>query len=83
MGRAERGASTGPESAIRGRGSVPLPGLLGVFALSGAAALVYQVLWLKELGRLFGVTAYATSTTLAARRPRPGRPVPSPASSWR
>ncbi len=38
--------------------------LLVVFAASGAAALVYEVLWLKELGRLFGVTAYATATTL-------------------
>ena len=43
----------------------PLGRLLAVFFLSGAAALVYQVLWLKQLGRLFGVSAYATSTTLA------------------
>ncbi len=33
--------------------------------LSGAVSLVYQVLWLKELGLLFGSTAYAASTTLA------------------
>jgi len=39
--------------------------LIGVFFLSGVAALIYEVLWLKELGRLFGVTAYATSATLA------------------
>jgi len=39
--------------------------LLAIFFLSGAAALVYEVLWLKELGLLFGVTAYATATTLA------------------
>ena len=38
--------------------------LLILFAASGAAALVYEVLWLKELGRLFGVTAYAAATTL-------------------
>lgn len=44
---------------------VPLGGLLVLFYLSGAAALIYQVLWLKELSRLFGVSAYATSTTLA------------------
>ncbi len=36
-----------------------------LFFLSGAAALVYEVLWLKELGLLFGNTAYAASTTLA------------------
>ena len=39
--------------------------LLLLFFLSGAAALIYQVLWLKELGRLFGVTSYAAATTLA------------------
>jgi spermidine synthase len=39
--------------------------LLLLFFASGAAALIYQVLWLKELGRLFGVTAYAAATTLA------------------
>ena len=33
--------------------------------LSGAVSLVYEVLWLKELGLLFGSTAYAASTTLA------------------
>ncbi len=33
--------------------------------LSGAASLVYEVLWLKELGLLFGSTAYAAATTLA------------------
>jgi spermidine synthase len=46
-------------------GQIPLAALLGLFAASGAAALVYEVLWLKELGRLFGVTAYAAATTLA------------------
>lgn len=39
--------------------------LLLLFFLSGAAALVYEVLWLKQLGLLFGVTAYAAATTLA------------------
>ncbi len=33
--------------------------------LSGAVSLVYEVLWLKELGLLFGSTAYAAATTLA------------------
>ena len=56
--------------------SMPLPlrqsspalhrALLAVLVfLSGAASLVYEVLWLKELGLLFGSTAYAASTTLA------------------
>lgn len=46
-------------------GSLQLTLLLGLFFLSGAAALIYEVLWLKELGRLFGVTAHAAATTLA------------------
>ena len=33
---------------------------------SGAAGLIYQVLWMKQLGLLFGNTAQASSTTLAA-----------------
>ncbi|MCY3844479.1 MAG: fused MFS/spermidine synthase [Acidobacteria bacterium] len=39
--------------------------LASLVFLSGAASLVYEVLWLKELGLLFGSTAYAASTTLA------------------
>ncbi len=38
--------------------------LAALVFLSGAASLVYEVLWLKELGLLFGNTAYAASTTL-------------------
>ena len=40
--------------------------LLFLFSLSGLSALIYEVLWLKELGLLFGNTAYAASTTLGA-----------------
>jgi spermidine synthase len=36
-----------------------------LFFFSGAVALVYEVLWLKELQLLFGNTAYATATTLS------------------
>ncbi len=43
----------------------PRGALLGLFFLSGVAALVYEVLWLKELGLLFGATAQAAATTLA------------------
>jgi spermidine synthase len=35
------------------------------FFLSGALALVYQILWVRELGLLFGNSTYATATTLA------------------
>jgi spermidine synthase len=49
-----------PSSRLRRRA------LLAVLVfLSGAASLVYEVLWLKELGLLFGSTAYAAATTLA------------------
>ena len=33
---------------------------------SGAAGLVYEVLWMKQLGLLFGNTSYAAATTLSA-----------------
>lgn len=36
-----------------------------LFFLSGASALVYQVLWFRVFGWVFGVTAYAASTVWA------------------
>jgi len=39
---------------------------LGLVFLSGFAALVYQVLWMKQIGLLFGNTSHATSATLAS-----------------
>ncbi|MEE8349396.1 MAG: fused MFS/spermidine synthase [Acidobacteriota bacterium] len=39
--------------------------LIPLFFLSGGLALVYQVLWVRELGLLFGNTTYAVATTLA------------------
>jgi len=36
-----------------------------LFIASGAAALIYEVLWLKQLGSLFGNTAQAAAATLA------------------
>ena len=36
-----------------------------VFA-SGIAGLIYQVLWMKQLGLLFGNTSHAAAATLAA-----------------
>lgn len=37
-----------------------------LFCASGATALVYEVLWLRELGLLFGNTSHAAAATLAA-----------------
>ncbi len=39
--------------------------LLVAFFLSGAVALIYQVLWTRQLGLVFGVTIQAASTVLA------------------
>ena len=39
---------------------------LVLFFASGFAGLVYEVLWMKELGLLFGNTSHAAATTLAA-----------------
>ncbi len=39
--------------------------IAAIFFLSGAAALVYQVIWTKELALRFGVTAHAVSTTVS------------------
>lgn len=42
-----------------------LAALTLLFFFSGACALIYQVLWLRMLGWVFGVTAYAASTVWA------------------
>jgi spermidine synthase len=39
--------------------------LVALFFFSGFAALVYQVLWVRELGLLFGSTAQAAALTIA------------------
>jgi spermidine synthase len=46
--------------------SVRLVFLLALFFCSGACGLLYQVLWLRLLSLVFGVTIYAASTVLAA-----------------
>ena len=43
-----------------------LPALSILFFASGVSALVYQVLWLRLLGLVFGVTTYAASTVWAS-----------------
>src|ERR1041385_7165806 len=39
--------------------------LLSVFFFSGIVALLYQIVWLKYLGLIFGNTVYAASTLIA------------------
>jgi spermidine synthase len=43
-----------------------LPLILAVFLISGACGLIYEVVWLKMLSLIFGVTSLAAATTLAS-----------------
>lgn len=40
--------------------------LVPALFLTGASAFVYQLLWVRLLGLIFGVTVYAASTVLAS-----------------
>ena len=52
---------------MRVGGAYPAAGvILLCFFLSGATALVYEVVWLRMLGLVFGHTVYAITTVLAA-----------------
>ena len=39
---------------------------ISIFFLSGVAALIYEVLWMKQLGLLFGSTAHSAAAATAA-----------------
>ena len=43
-----------------------LPAVAVLLFLSGASALMYQVIWVRMLSLVFGVTVYAASTVLAS-----------------
>jgi len=47
-------------------GSRTRVGVLALFFLSGAAALVYEISWSRQIGLLFGHTVYAAAITLGA-----------------
>ena len=47
-------------------GGALLPALVLLFLVSGACGLIYQVLWLRMLGLVFGVTVYSASTVWAS-----------------
>ena len=60
------GAASGPIPAVGQGCRYRLIIMLGIlFFASGAAALTYQVLWVRELGLLFGSTAEAAALTIA------------------
>ena len=37
-----------------------------LFLLSGLTSLIYEIVWVRQFGLVFGVTTYAVSTVLAA-----------------
>src|SRR5207244_4576507 len=51
-------------TAVYSRKSLSLIGIC--FVLSGATGLIYEVLWVRMLGLVFGATTLAVSTVLAA-----------------
>jgi spermidine synthase len=59
-------ATEAAASEARGAPAWFVPVLSGLFLLSGFSALVYQVLWLRLLGLVFGVTVQAASVVLAS-----------------
>ncbi len=52
------------DDAERGSGRVPMVPLLLLFVLSGAAGLIYEVVWARQLVLVFGNTSQAVSTIL-------------------
>ncbi len=59
------GAAVAARTARRGE-ALLLAALAAVFVLSGASSLIYQVVWVRMLSLVFGVTAYAISTVLSS-----------------
>jgi len=49
-----------------GRRAAIAPAFAVLFVLSGAAGLIYEVVWSRLLAEVFGVTAFAVSTVLAS-----------------
>ena len=62
------GRHTRPAETRRGAGGVwaGFEVIFLCFFLSGATGLIYQVIWLRMLGLVFGHTVYAITTVLAA-----------------
>src|SRR5512132_3066456 len=57
-------AATPDRAAVYSSRTILLIGLC--FVLSGATGLIYEVLWARMLGLVFGATTLAVSTVLAA-----------------
>lgn len=59
-----RSAGSGTDGGRSARGDGRL--LLFAYGISGAAALAYEVGWMRELSAMLGATAYASGTMLSA-----------------
>lgn len=55
-----------PSATASGVSGIASAGVYGIFLLSGAAALVYQVIWARWLGLVFGNTTTSISIILGA-----------------
>jgi spermidine synthase len=51
--------------ALRGGGQPRLAGLLPIFAASGASGLVYELVWVRQFGILFGSSVYSAALVTA------------------
>ena len=49
-----------------GYGPAAGPAVLALFVVSGAVGLIYEILWTRALGLIFGHTVFAITTVLAA-----------------
>lgn len=59
----EQPAASGEPPSVR---HAPPRAAVLMFFLSGVAALIYQVVWIKEMAQVFGVTLYASSAVVAS-----------------
>ena len=51
---------------FRRKGAAARPLVLALFVASGFSGLVYEVVWVRSLTTVFGVSAFAISTVLAS-----------------
>src|ERR671916_117431 len=59
-------AAAAPRPLVAVRTLTLVWGVVALFFLSGAAGLVYQVLWVRMLSLAFGVTIFAVTVVLAS-----------------
>jgi spermidine synthase len=64
MGHSDTAATAPASGAAARRGWAVVVYLL--FFLSGMTSLIYEVVWVRKFGLVFGITTYAVSTVLAA-----------------